>query len=122
MKTDSLEQKLNEYKKQFLNKADAAKIEAYEQGIKSVLESGILEKALKAKDKAPDFKLKNARNELVRLSDFTQQGPVILTWYRGGWCPYCNLTLKSLQQTLPEFKKAGAQLIALTPELSDNSI
>ena len=98
------------------------KIRIYADGIKSVADSGILEKALNVGDKAPDFTLKNALNKSVSLYNELENGPVVLTWYRGGWCPYCNITLHYLQEKLPEFKKAGATLIALTPELPDNSL
>ncbi|QXP62269.1 AhpC/TSA family protein [Polaribacter sp. R2A056_3_33] len=94
----------------------------YADGITSVANSGILEKALNVGDKAPDFNLKNALNESVSLYDELKNGPVVLTWYRGGWCPYCNITLHYLQEKLPEFQQAGATLIALTPELPDNSL
>ena len=47
---------------------------------------------------------------------------MVLTWYRGGWCPYCNLTLHALQQALPEIKNQGASLLALTPEVPDQSL
>ena len=95
---------------------------AYADGIRSVTERGILARAKQLGDAAPDFALTNAKGDTVRLSDYLKQGPVILTWYRGGWCPYCNLTLNALQQALPSFKAAEANLIALTPELPDKSL
>lgn len=98
------------------------KNQTYAEGITSVKESGILEKALNIGDKAPNFTLKNALNKPVSLYDELKNGPVILTWYRGGWCPYCNITLHYLQEKLPEFKIQGATLLALTPELPDNSL
>lgn len=58
----------------------------------------------------------------INFQSVLDHGPVILTWYRGGWCPYCNLTLQFLQNNLPEFKKYGANLLALTPELPDKSL
>ncbi|MCH3883842.1 AhpC/TSA family protein [Tenacibaculum sp. MSW2] len=88
----------------------------------SVANSGVLDSALKVGDKAHNFTLKNALNESVSLYDELKNGPVILTWYRGGWCPYCNITLHALQEKLPEFKQEGATLLALTPELPDNSL
>lgn len=94
----------------------------YADGITSVANSGILENALNVGDKAPNFTLKNALNEPVSLLSELEKGPVVLTWYRGGWCPYCNITLHYLQEKLPEFKNAGATLLALTPELPDNSL
>ena len=94
----------------------------YAEGITSVANSGVVGNALNVGDKAPNFTLNNALNQSVSLYNELENGPVILTWYRGGWCPYCNITLHYLQEKLPEFKKAGATLIALTPELPDNSL
>ncbi|MDX6747022.1 peroxiredoxin-like family protein [Polaribacter sp. PL03] len=98
------------------------KSEIYADGITSVANSGILESAFNIGDKAPDFTLKNASNTSISLYNELKNGPVVLTWYRGGWCPYCNITLHYLQQKLPQFKDQGATLIALTPELPDNSL
>ncbi|MBQ4914237.1 AhpC/TSA family protein [Maribacter sp. MMG018] len=108
-------------------KAGAAKFteeknRIYAAGIKSVKDSGVLDRALNVGDKAPDFTLKNALDEPVGLYEELKNGPVVVTWYRGGWCPYCNITLHYLQDKLPEFKNAGATLIAITPELPDNSL
>jgi thiol-disulfide isomerase/thioredoxin len=51
-------------------------------------------------DVAPEFTLANATGKEVQLSDYLKKGPVVLTWYRGGWCPYCNMTLLYLQEQL----------------------
>jgi len=98
------------------------KKQIYDDGIADVKNSGILENALNIGQKAPNFILNNATNKPVALYDELKNGPVILTWYRGGWCPYCNITLHNLQDKLPEFEKAGASLIALSPELPDKSL
>ncbi|WP_458627557.1 peroxiredoxin-like family protein [Winogradskyella sp. PC D3.3] len=110
-----------------VRKASAAKFtdetkKIYADGITSVANSGVLHSALNVGDKAPNFTLKNALNEAVTLFDQLKNGPVVLTWYRGGWCPYCNITLHALQEKLPDFKNEGATLLALTPELPDNSL
>lgn len=94
----------------------------FAKGIEAVENSGILKEAVKVGDKAPDFTLKDAKGKEVTLSEMLKEGPVILTWYRGGWCPYCNIALAAMQEKLPDFKKAGAQLVALTPELPDKSL
>ncbi|BCX48700.1 peroxiredoxin [Haloferula helveola] len=94
----------------------------FAKGIEAVAESGILDKAVDVGDKAPDFTLKNAKGDAVTLSHLLKEGPVVLTWYRGGWCPYCNIALVAMQEKLPEFKKAGAQLVALSPELPDKTL
>ena len=95
---------------------------AYARGIEAVAASGLIKGALKVGDTAPDFTLMNAAGKDVALSTLLKDGPVILTWYRGGWCPYCNIALAAMQEKLPEFRKAGAQLVALTPELPDKSL
>jgi peroxiredoxin len=113
---------LNEKKEAFLAKSDSAKIASYDAGLKAVEESGILNSALNVGDLAPDFELQDQTGVAVKLSDVLKDGPVVLTWYRGGWCPYCNITLAFLQEKLPEFEAAGGQLVALTPELPDSSM
>ncbi len=83
--------------------------------------TGIEEQALKKGDIAPAFTLKNSEGESVSLDRELASGPVILMFYRGGWCPYCNLTLKAYQQMLPEFEKLNARLIAISPEPADHA-
>ncbi|MFK5879930.1 MAG: peroxiredoxin family protein [Flavobacteriaceae bacterium] len=73
-------------------------------------------------DKAPDFSLVNAVGETVRLNDFLQKGKVVLTFYRGTWCPYCNLQLNQYQQILNKIKEKGASLIAISPQTPDSSL
>ncbi|MCP5533559.1 MAG: AhpC/TSA family protein [Akkermansiaceae bacterium] len=118
----TLQRRLDERRAEFLKSAPADKIGIYQDGIDAVAASGILEKAKKKGDKAPGFTLRNAKGEDVKLSALLAKGPVVLTWYRGGWCPYCNIALAALQEKTPEFKKHGATLVALTPELPDHSL
>ncbi len=72
-------------------------------------------------DKAPDFTLPNAHGEEKSLSDFLKDGPVILSFYRGGWCPICNEQLQTYQQDLQSFKDLGAQLVAISPEKPESA-
>ncbi|WP_245868056.1 peroxiredoxin-like family protein [Labilibaculum filiforme] len=118
----SLDAKLDERRMEFAKVAPDETKKVYAEGIQAVKKSGILEKALNVGDKVPDFVLNNQMNKSVSLSEELENGPVVLIWYRGGWCPYCNITLHFLQEKLPEFKALGASLIALTPELPDKSI
>lgn len=94
----------------------------YGEGIDAVVKSGITESAKQVGETAPNFALKNALGKTIELTDYLKKGKVILTWYRGGWCPYCNLTLHQLQEELPNFEANNATLIALTPELPDKSM
>jgi peroxiredoxin len=84
--------------------------------------SGIAQRALKAGDCAPDFSLPDARGGYVRLNGLLAAGPVVLSFYRGGWCPYCNLELRALQQALPEITRLGATLVAVSPQTPDESL
>ncbi len=118
----TLKSLLDAKKHNFELNADEHKKKIYNEGIKSIEESGILGKALKVGQTAPNFKLNNALGESVELYQYLKKGTVILTWYRGGWCPYCNLTLHQLQLELPNFEANGAHLIALTPELPDSTL
>ncbi len=117
-----LQEVLDERKAIFEKKAPTELKQVYTEGINAVVQSGILENAKQIGDQAPEFTLSNALGKQVSLSDYLKKGPVVLTWYRGGWCPYCNLTLHRLQEELPNFKAEGASLLALTPELPDKSI
>ena len=76
---------------------------------------------LKVGAQAPDFTLNNAFGSPVTLSEEWQKGPVILVFYRGAWCPFCNLHLHVLQESVPAFRSYGAQLIAVTPQRPDKS-
>jgi len=70
---------------------------------------------------APAFSLPNAFGDTIRLTEQLEQGPVILVFYRGAWCPYCNLYLHALQKNLSIFKQYNASLITITPQQPDKS-
>ena len=78
--------------------------------------------ALREGDDAKNFQLPNAKGGQTELSDLLAQGPVVISFYRGGWCPYCNLEFKALNDSLPTLKKLGASLVGISPELPDNSM
>lgn len=85
------------------------------------LASSLPDPGIKVGEKAPDFTLKNAFGEEISLKDELKKGPVVLVFYRGAWCPFCNMHLHALQKSLPQFKKYGAQLITITPQTPDKS-
>lgn len=119
---DTLQEKLEARAEQSAREIDPAIRKEFAKGIDAVEESGIVARAIRVGDKAPDFTLKGPEGDEVTLSKLLEDGPVVLTWYRGGWCPYCNIALAAMQEKLPDLKKAGAQLVALTPELPDKSL
>ena len=79
-------------------------------------------RALGVGDRAPDFALPDATGETVRLSDLLLDGPVVVTFYRGAWCPYCNTQLRDYQQALGSFEATGARLVAISPQVPDSSM
>lgn len=87
-----------------------------------LLNSNVGDNAIKTGDVAPDFKLPGVSGGQLQLSELSKSGPVILNFYRGGWCPFCNLEFRALQQRLPEFKTLGATLIGISPETPDASL
>jgi peroxiredoxin len=73
-------------------------------------------------DKAPDFELPDATGRQVRLTELLRDGPVVLVFYRGEWCPYCNLTLRTWQERLGDLTSAGGRLVAISPQRPSNAL
>jgi peroxiredoxin len=90
-------------------------------GVDEVTTSGVAP-GLAIGDTAPDFTLSDAVGNQVALGDLLAKGPVVVTFYRGEWCPYCNLQLRALQQALPEIQAAGATLVAISPQAPDHGL
>ena len=84
--------------------------------------SGIAAQSASAGSAAPGFSLPNAQGEPVASEALWADGPVVVSFYRGGWCPYCNIELRALQERLPEIEALGARLVAITPETPDNAL
>jgi len=87
-----------------------------EQGAGEISSLSIIENALKVGDSVKDFTLNDRQGTPKQLSTYLKNGPVVLTFYRGVWCPYCNLQLKAYNDVIGEINNLGAELIALTPE------
>ncbi len=118
----SLTQELAEFKSKFVEEIPQNVLQAMESAGKTLLESGLADRSLNEGSKMPEFELPNAAGQAVRLSTLLANGPVVVTFYRGGWCPYCNMELRALQNALPEMKSLGASLLAISPETPDNSL
>jgi peroxiredoxin len=73
-------------------------------------------------ERAPDFDLPNALGQRVELSHRLKSGPVVLAFYRGEWCPYCNVSIRALQAALPRFGAHAASVIAINPQSPDHSL
>jgi len=87
-----------------------------EQGAGEISALAIVENALKIGDQVPDFALSTHGGDSKTLGDYLNAGPLVLTFYRGSWCPYCNLQLKEYNDNLSAIKEHGGTLVAITPE------
>ncbi len=95
--------------------------ETMDRATEALIASNAAALALKAGDSAPDFTLPAADGTMVASSALLAKGPLIVSFYRGVWCPYCTMELQALQQALPAYRAAGATLIALSPQNRLNS-
>ena len=86
----------------------------------ALAQSPLAASALAVGDKAPDFKGQDASGHPVELAKLLQKGPVVLYFYRGQWCPYCNKQLSQLQDSLQTLTAKGAQIVVITPETQEN--
>jgi peroxiredoxin len=84
--------------------------------------TGTIDGALKIGQSVSDFTLPDAFGNQVSLKTLLAKGPVVVSFYRGEWCPFCNLELRALQAVLPEMEKLGATLIAISPERPDHGV
>lgn len=73
-------------------------------------------------DTAPDFVLPSATGDKVRLADRLAAGSVVVVFYRGAWCPHCNMHLRGLQEILDDLSARGASLVAISPQAPDDSL
>jgi peroxiredoxin len=84
--------------------------------------TGIAARAKRAGDPAPDVVLPDAFGNPVRLSELWRKGPLVIVFYRGGWCTYCNLQLRAWRQQESELARLGATLLAISPQTPANSL
>lgn len=99
-----------------------ASSEISERAIRDLIAEGAGQRALKPGQKAPLFSLPNCDGRLIRLEDLLSKGPVVVSFYRGAWCPFCNIELRGLQQAYTRIRELHASLIAISPQLPDNSL
>ena len=98
-------------------------LEVFDHSIQDLLDRGIPTDSVKAGDVLEPFILDDATGRPVSLDQIVESGPAVLVFYRGGWCPYCNLALRTYQQELlPQLGAIGARLVAISPQSPDESL
>jgi len=118
----SLKEQLAQYRAGWRKRVPADRQAIMERHIEQLRNGVIARTMLKVGDHAPPIVLRNATGEIVDIGELRKKGPVIVTFYRGGWCPYCNLELKAFQEVLPEINASGASLAAISPEKPDDTL
>lgn len=83
--------------------------------------SGLVQNALKVGDMAPVFVLKDAEGHDVSTAALLKNGPLVVTFYRGVWCPYCNMDLQAMQAELEQIRSLGGSVVAISPQIGANS-
>lgn len=118
----NLTQELNQYQAKFgANQPESVK-QVMAQATTDLINSKIAEHSIATGQKMPHFTLPNAVGKEMSLHTLLAEGAVVIAFYRGGWCPYCNMELRALQQVLPAIKNQGANLVAISPETPDASL
>jgi peroxiredoxin len=98
-------------------------LDVFDRSIVDFLDQGIPADSIKVGDVLEPFSLDDATGRPVSLDQIVQNGPAVIVFYRGGWCPYCNLALRTYQQELlPQLTAFGARLVAISPQPPDQSL
>ncbi len=118
----TLSQQLEEYRAGWRARVPADRRAAIERHIAHLEAHGLDTSAKQVGDRAPDVSLPDATGQAVSLAPMLQKGPVVVVFYRGGWCPFCNMQLKAYEAVLPRITAAGASIVAISPEKPDETI
>ena len=117
----SLQDRLDAYKAESRGKRPPEIAAAMAAATQALIDSGQAARALKPGDMAPRFALPDPAGTIVRSDELLAHGPLVLTFYRGVWCPYCNLDLQAIEEVAAEMRAEGASIVALSPETAANS-
>jgi len=118
----SLSQELAEKKSKSAGMIDESSAEIMKNATAQIAELNIPENSIQEGETAPDFSLPDINNETVNLSALLENGPVVLKFYRGGWCMYCNIELRSYERAYPQLQAYNATLVAISPETQSNGV
>jgi peroxiredoxin len=99
----------------------AGRLATIDRAAEALVESGIAANALQPGSRAPTFELPDGDGMLWRSADLLRNGPLVVVFYRGRWCAYCNAQLVALQQIHSRIAAAGASLVAISPQTQKHS-
>ncbi len=114
-----LKQKIEELNHNLAKQLPTEILEIFSKSIQDLKAKNIEKNSIKTGDVFPDFNLPNTNDEIVQLKELIKNGKVIVAFFRGSWCPYCNLELKALQGHFKQFIDKEATLVAISPQSYD---
>ena len=120
--TATLSQQLDEFLAGWKQRVPPERQAVMARHIAHLQATGFAQNAKQVGDIAPAVVLPDALGKMFDIAPLLAKGPVIVTFYRGGWCPYCNLELKAYQDVLPRIVAAGASIVAISPEKPDDTL
>lgn len=119
---ETLQQQIETLQAQLAKQLAPSMLAEIGENIAALTQTGIAKQSVKVGEQAPDFTLPDVFGNEVTLSQLLKQGPVVVTFYRGEWCPFCNLQLRAFQRILPQIQSLGATLVAISPQTPDHSL
>ena len=120
--TETLSEQLADYRAGWRARVPADRQASMDQHVAHLAASGIARSAKQVGDRAPDIRLRDQHGEIFDVATLLAKGPVFVTFYRGGWCPFCNLELNAYQAVLSRIAAAGASIVAISPEKPDDTV
>ncbi len=118
----SLSQQIDEFKESLKAEMPPEVLQVLNKGVEDLLRDNVGKDVLGVGDPLPSFQLEDARGVRISSDELLTRGPLVVSFYRGGWCPYCNLELRALQAILPDIEKHNATLVAISPQQPDDSL
>jgi peroxiredoxin len=121
-KTTRLAHQLSQFKAGFRQRVAPERVAMMDTATAALRATGIEDRALRVGDAAPALQLPDALGHPFGLAGAWQRGPLVIVFYRGGWCPYCNLELRAWQEQLAALQHMGGSLVAISPQTPDHSL
>lgn len=118
----SLFEEIKQMQEEFISNAPDEVLKIMQEATQKLQDSGLALKSLKEGDKMPYFTLPNAQGKMISSQTLLKNGPLVINFYRGGWCPYCNLELQAFADAYTDVKNLGAELVSISPNVPEQSL
>jgi peroxiredoxin len=123
MTTTTIAEQVKDVKAAAATQLPAEVVAVFASDQAALAERGVPAGAVAVGDKLAPFALSDATGQIRTLDELTADGPAVIVFYRGGWCPYCNVTLRTYQRDLlPQLDARSVRLVAISPEKPDASL